>query len=77
MAEDWNERLTLKGAAWNVITVDTQELLTLTTSAAGVLSEVKSETTRTPVATARCRATFDKLSDKCGTSRNATSICRF
>jgi hypothetical protein len=64
MARDWNEALGVKGAAWNVPAAETQELLTLTTTAASALDAAKSETTRTPVATARCGAAFDKLSEK-------------
>jgi hypothetical protein len=64
MAEDWNKTLAVKGTGWNVPAAETQELLALTTSAASALDAAKSETTRTPVATARCKTAFDKLSEK-------------
>ena len=64
MAKNWGVILTAQGSAWNVPAPETQELSTRTDTADAALTVAKNETTRTPVATARCREAFDSLTEK-------------
>jgi hypothetical protein len=64
MAKDWGKSLGVKGTEWNVPVAETQELVALTGEAESALNAAKSEASRTPVATARCREAFNNLTDK-------------
>jgi hypothetical protein len=64
MAKNWGVVLQGKAAAWGVPAADVSELADLTAAADAALAAAQSETTRTPVATARCKAAFDALAAK-------------
>jgi hypothetical protein len=61
MAKDWKPVMTANAAAWNIPSGVITELDTLTQAAETALNTAQNETTRTPVATARCKAAFDAL----------------
>jgi hypothetical protein len=56
MARDWISVLGTKAADWGVPAAAVQALAALT--------DAVTETSRTPVATARCRAAFEAMTDK-------------
>jgi hypothetical protein len=64
MARDWQSVLAVKADAWGVPQNVVQELAALTATAAAALNTAKTETTRTPVATAQCKEAFEALADK-------------
>ena len=64
MAKDWTAVLATKGAAWNVTDAEQAELAALAQDAENALTTAKNETTRTPVATAQCKAAFEMLAAK-------------
>jgi hypothetical protein len=64
MAKNWAAILSVSGAAWGVPAPETSELAELANAADAALAAAKNETTRTPVATARCRAAFDAMTAK-------------
>jgi hypothetical protein len=64
MAKNWVTILNTNGAAWGVPASETAELTGLTNAADTALAAAKNETTRTPVATAQCRAAFDTMTAK-------------
>jgi hypothetical protein len=61
MAKEWISALRAKGAAWNIAAAQITELEGLAQSAETALAAAASEATRTPVATAACRAAFGAL----------------
>jgi hypothetical protein len=61
MAKNWNVIIPAHAAAWGIPNATAQELAALTAAAETALNTAKNETTRTPVATAQCRASFDAL----------------
>ncbi|MDR1220153.1 MAG: hypothetical protein LBK73_11190 [Treponema sp.] len=63
MAKDWLSVTGTKSQDWGVPASVLQNFDALTTSAESALDAAKNETTRTPVATARCREAFDALAD--------------
>jgi hypothetical protein len=56
MAKNWAAASAVHGMAWNVPETETQELAAKTAA--------KSEATRTPAVSAKCRAAFQTLKDK-------------
>ncbi|MDR2747948.1 MAG: hypothetical protein LBB77_10955 [Treponema sp.] len=64
MARDWISVLGTKGMDWGIPADVGAALTTLADAAEGALTEAKTETSRTPVATAKCKAAFDALTDK-------------
>jgi hypothetical protein len=64
MAKNWVLILNAKAGAWNVPAQEVQALDGLVTEADTALATAKNETTRTPVATARCREVFRRMEDK-------------
>ncbi|MDR2808161.1 MAG: hypothetical protein LBB43_04040, partial [Spirochaetaceae bacterium] len=64
MAREWIIVLGTKGTAFSIPEAITQALTTLADTAEAALTEAKTESTRTPVATAKCRAAFDAMTDK-------------
>jgi hypothetical protein len=61
MADDWISVCTTRQTDWNIPGPALTELTTLRGTAAAALETAKNETTRTPVATARCKEAFDML----------------
>jgi hypothetical protein len=61
MAGDWISVCAPPKTAWNIPDAALTELTNLKTAAAAALETAKNETTRTPVATARCKEAFDAL----------------
>jgi hypothetical protein len=61
MANAWNAVIAVNAAAWNIPAAVAEKLVTLTAAAEAALDAAIHETTRTPVATARCREAFDAL----------------
>jgi hypothetical protein len=64
MAKDWKTVVTANAGAWGVPAAVITELGALTQTADTTLATAKNETTRTPVATAQCKAAFEKLAAK-------------
>jgi hypothetical protein len=64
MARDWVSVAGVSAAAWGIPSTVIQELDVLQQTAENALTTAKNETTRTPVATARCKAAFGELVDK-------------
>jgi hypothetical protein len=64
MARDWISVLELRGGAWGVPGTVTSSLCSLTDTAEEALTEAKTESSRTPVSTAKCKTAFDALSDR-------------
>jgi hypothetical protein len=64
MAKDWISVATPKADPWDIPPAVLQDLGSLTQAADTALSTAKNETTRTPVATAKCREAFDGLTAK-------------
>jgi hypothetical protein len=64
MVRDWISVLGTKGTDWEVPTAIIAVLTTLADAAQAALTEAMTETSRTPVATAKCKAAFDALTDK-------------
>jgi hypothetical protein len=64
MAKDWISVATTKADAWGIPPGVLQDLGSLTQAAEAALTVAKNETTRTPVATAKCREAFDGLTAK-------------
>ncbi|MDR2445817.1 MAG: hypothetical protein LBD58_00785 [Treponema sp.] len=64
MAKNWAAALAVHGMAWNVPEAETQELAAKTAAADAALAAAKSEATRTPVVSAKCREAFQTLKDK-------------
>jgi hypothetical protein len=64
MAKEWNSVASSKADAWCIPEEALHTLCTLTETADTALSAAKSETSRTPVATAQCREAFDGLTVK-------------
>lgn len=63
MAKDWQSVAGANADAWGIPPAAITSLGTHIQAAEGALSTAKNETTRTPVATARCREAFDALTD--------------
>jgi hypothetical protein len=61
MAKDWKAVMTANASAWNIPAGVLTELDTLTQTAETALDTALNETTRTPVATAQCKAAFEAL----------------
>jgi hypothetical protein len=61
MAGDWISVCAAKLTDWNISGAALTELAALRDAAATALETAKNETTRTPVATAQCKETFDTL----------------
>jgi hypothetical protein len=61
MGREWQAVLLDSGAAWGVPSSALAKLAGVVTDAAEALDVAKNETTRTPVATARCKAAFEAL----------------
>ncbi|GHV91633.1 hypothetical protein AGMMS50268_21360 [Spirochaetia bacterium] len=61
MSKDWQPVMNNNKTPWNIPETAVQELVTLTNGAETALNTAKNETTRTPVATAQCRAAFEAL----------------
>jgi hypothetical protein len=64
MAKDWKAVMTANAAAWNIPAAVLTEFDALIQAAETALSAAQNETTRTPVATAQCKAAFEALTDK-------------
>jgi hypothetical protein len=64
MARDWQSVAGTKTAAWGIPAAVLTELGTLITAANTALTTAQNETTRTPVATAQCKAAFEALTAK-------------
>ena len=64
MARDWKSVITANTAAWNIPAEALTALDTLLQTAETTLATARNETTRTPVATAQCRAAFEALTEK-------------
>jgi hypothetical protein len=63
MAKNWGVILPARAADWGVPPADITALAGLTGSADAALSAAMNEATRTPVATAQCKAAFDGLEE--------------
>jgi hypothetical protein len=61
MTRDWQSVAGTKTAAWGIPVAVLTELGALITAANTALTTAQNETTRTPVATAQCKTTFDAL----------------
>jgi hypothetical protein len=61
MARDWQAVAEPKAGEWNIPSPTLMELGVRIQAADAALAEARNETTRTPVATARCKETFDAL----------------
>jgi hypothetical protein len=61
MAKDWVSVTGTNAHLWGIPLTAVQELSGLTDAAETALATAKNETTRTPVATAQCKAAFDTL----------------
>ena len=61
MAKDWKAVMTANASAWNIPAAVITELDALIQAAETALNTAMNETTRTPVATAQCKAAFDAL----------------
>ncbi|MDR2448027.1 MAG: hypothetical protein LBD58_12195 [Treponema sp.] len=61
MAKNWVSVTGTNAHLWNIPPAAVQELSDLAGAADTALAAAKNETTRTPVATARCKAAFDAL----------------
>jgi hypothetical protein len=61
MAKNWLTVLAVRGVLWGVPDAERTELAGFVQDAGNALATAKSEETRTPVATARCRETFNTL----------------
>jgi hypothetical protein len=61
MARDWQDVAGASASAWGIPPTVLQGLDTLIQAAGAALAAAKNETTRTPVATARCKEAFDAL----------------
>jgi hypothetical protein len=61
MADDWISVCTVKKTAWGIPDTALTDLTARRDGAAAALETAKNETTRTPVATARCKEAFDGL----------------
>jgi hypothetical protein len=64
MVRDWISVLGTKGSGWGVPDGTTAALTTLADAAQAALTEAQTESSRTPVATAKCKAAFDAMTDK-------------
>ena len=64
MARDWKSVMTAHAAEWNIPAAVLTEFDGLLQAAESALETALNETTRTPVATARCRAAFGALIEK-------------
>ena len=63
-AKDWKAVMTPNADAWGIPPAVFTELDALITAADSALGTAKNETTRTPVATAQCKAAFEALAVK-------------
>jgi hypothetical protein len=61
MAKDWKQVCTPNAAAWGIPAAVLTELDALTQAAGTALDTAQNESTRTPVATAQCKAAFEAL----------------
>ena len=61
MAKNWGQIMGSSAALWNIPPATVQQLTALTGEAESALAEAQNETTRTPVATARCKEAFMTL----------------
>jgi hypothetical protein len=61
MAKDWQSVAGVNQAAWNIPAAVLTGLAGLIQTAESALATAQNETTRTPVATAQCKAAFDAL----------------
>ena len=61
MARDWKSVMTAHAAEWNIPAAVLTEFDALVQAAESALETAQNETTRTPVATALCRAAFEAL----------------
>jgi hypothetical protein len=64
MAKEWVTVMTAHAQEWGIPSAVIAELDGLAQEADSALATAKNETTRTPVATARCRTVFEALTDK-------------
>jgi hypothetical protein len=64
MTRDWNSVMAANAAAWGIPAAVLTELDALFLAAESALETAQNETTRTPVATAHCRAAFEALVEK-------------
>ena len=64
MARDWKAVMTAQAAAWSVPSFVLTELDAVFQAAENALETAQNETTRTPVASAQCRAAFEVLAEK-------------
>ena len=64
MAKDWHTVAGANTDAWGIPAAALQELNLLAQAADTALTAAKTETTRTPVATAQCKAAFEALTGK-------------
>jgi hypothetical protein len=63
MASEWDEVCTAKKTAWNIPESDLINLSSVRDLAAAALEAATNESTRTPVATARCKTMFGHLTE--------------
>ena len=64
MARGWQPIVYNNKTAWNIPDADVQQLGSLITAAETALNTAEHETTRTPVATEKCREAFTALTEK-------------
>jgi hypothetical protein len=64
MAKDWQSVATANAQAWGIPAAVLTELSGLIQAADTALTTAQNETTRTPVATAQCKAAFEALAEK-------------
>jgi hypothetical protein len=64
MAKDWKAVMTASADTWGIPPAVITELGALIQTADSALAAAKNETTRTPVATAQCKAAFEALTAK-------------
>jgi hypothetical protein len=64
MSKDWKAVMTANATAWNIPAAVLTNFDTLIQAAETALTTAQNETTRTPVATAQCKAAFEALTDK-------------
>jgi hypothetical protein len=64
MAKDWQSVIGTSAAAWGIPAAVLTELNGLIQAAENALETAQNETTRTPVATAQCKAAFEALTAK-------------
>jgi hypothetical protein len=63
MADEWGTVCTAKQTAWGISQADMTNLTSVRAVAAAALEAATNESTRTPVATARCKTVFGQLTE--------------